>query len=63
MDAPDNSSNLLELAVVAARNLPVVGWGGVLVDLLAAALIAASSPSAYTTTPATPSAATSALVA
>ena len=60
MDASDHSRDLLELVVVAARSLPVAGWGSILIDLLAGTWRAASSSPA---TPATPTTATSALAA
>ena len=63
MDAPDNSSNFLELAVVAARSIPVAGWDGILVDLLPGTWIATSSSPTSAATLATPTAAVSTLAA
>ena len=61
VDAADHSSDLFELVVIAAQSLPVAGWSGILIDLLAGIWIAVSSFPATATTPATLTAATSAL--
>ena len=51
MDASDHTRDLLELAVVTAQSLPVAGWGGILIDLLAGTWRAASSSTAIPVTP------------
>ena len=61
MDATDDSRDLLELAVAAARSSLVGGWGNVLIVLFAGTRRAASFSAASSTSPTPPTAAASSL--